>query len=172
MKGKIFILVLIILLAVLVACKEQEESKIWEVSPTFHIPVTFNDGTEGEYLLIGEEEKAGFLVGSGEKGEAVARPIIANRGNKYMWHFGGADDDITGDFKVVGVNEEGEEHPVLLSGLDETVWEYPGISLSPNNGADSHTPSGMKFPSSGLWKLKVHFDEELFAEVTVDVEEG
>ncbi|MFA9560139.1 hypothetical protein ACERII_22750 [Evansella sp. AB-rgal1] len=38
-----------------------------EGSSTFHIPVTFGDGTEGEYVLIGEEGRIGFLVGSGKR---------------------------------------------------------------------------------------------------------
>ncbi|MFC4559344.1 DUF4871 domain-containing protein [Virgibacillus kekensis] len=172
MKRKISILVSLIFLVINVGCTAQEESETWEVSSTFKINVSFNDGTDGEYLLIGEEEKVGFLVGSGEKGEAVASPIKANKGSKYMWHFWGDEENISGDFKVVGTNEKGEEHPVLLTGTNEKVWKYPDISVSPNNGADSHIPSGMVFPTSGLWKLEVYFDEKLFGEIVINVEKS
>ncbi|MBK3495054.1 hypothetical protein JFL43_09310 [Viridibacillus sp. YIM B01967] len=65
-----------------------------------------------------------------------------------MWYFWGAKDSIIGDFKVVGTDKEGKEHHVLVSGND-TVWQYPNISISPNKGADSHIPSYMVFPTSG-----------------------
>ncbi|MCG7346451.1 DUF4871 domain-containing protein [Sporosarcina sp. ACRSL] len=171
---KWFVFVSFLFLFTLFGCEamegKTEKKETWEVSSIFKLPVTFGDGTEGEYLLIGEEGKVGFLVGSGEKGEAEAEPIIANQANKYMWHFWGDEDDLSGDFKVIGVNEEGEDHPVLLRG-DKIVWEYLGSTVSPHNGADSHIPSNMVFPSSGLWKLMIYFDEELFGEIVISVEE-
>ncbi|ETT80727.1 DUF4871 domain-containing protein [Viridibacillus sp. FSL R5-0477] len=135
------------------------------------VEVTFGDGTKGEFLLIGEEGKVGFLVGSGKKGEAVEEKIIANKVNKYMWHFWGDKDSISGDFKVVGTDKEGKEHPVLVSGND-TVWQYSNTSISPNNGADSHIPSNMLFPTSGLWKLEIYFNDKLFDEIVINVEDS
>ena len=116
-------------------------------------------------MLIGEEGKVGFLVGSGKKGEVVGTPIIANEINKYMWHFWGEEETINGDFKVVGTNEDGEEHPVLVI-ANEEVWEYP------NNGADSHIPSNMVFSTSRLWKLETYFNEDLFGEIVINVEDS
>ena len=63
------------------------DNKKIEVSTTFSLPVTFHDGTKGEYVLIGKEGKVGILVGSGNEGEAVATKFIANKPDKYMWHF-------------------------------------------------------------------------------------
>lgn len=81
----------LLLTTMLVGCSKETKvvEEKWDVSPTFEIPVTFGDGTKGEYILIGEEEKLGFLIGSGKDGEAEAQPIIAEEANKYMWHLGG-----------------------------------------------------------------------------------
>ncbi|PJO43491.1 hypothetical protein [Lysinibacillus xylanilyticus] len=75
---------------------------------------------------------------------------------------------ISGDFKVVGIKEEGEEHPILVVSNNK-VWEYPKLNISPINGADSHTTSHMVFPTSGLWKLKIYFTEVFFDEIVATV---
>lgn len=156
----------------IVGCEKNEKKEKWQVSPTFTLPVTFADGTEGEYLLIGKEGKVGFLIGSGKKGNPVSLPIIANKANKYMWHFWGDKDTIGGDFKVVGIDEQGEKHKVLLSG-NYKIWSYPSNgSVAPNNGADNHAPSEMVFPTSGLWKLKIYFNEKFFDEIVINVKES
>ncbi|MFC5559466.1 DUF4871 domain-containing protein [Ureibacillus thermophilus] len=171
MRNKIMMWISVLLLMTLVGCKNVEEDKKLEESPTFTLPVTFHDGTKGEYVLIGKEGKVGILVGSGNEGEAVATRFIANQPNKSMWHFWGEEDKISGDFKVVGIDKDGKEHPVLLSG-NNTVWQYSNVSISPNNGADSHIPSSMMFPTSGLWKLKIYFNDQLFEELVINVEES
>ena len=167
MRNKLMLLISFVLLAILVGC---ENSETLEVNSTFALPVTLSDGTDGEYLLLGKEGKIGFLVGTGKKGEAVAEPIIANQANKYMWHLWGNPEIISGDFKVVGTDAKGKEQPVLLMD-NKTVWQYSDISVSPNNGADSHIPSQMLFPTSGIWKLAVYFDEELFDELVINVQD-
>ena len=171
MRNKMVMLISMLFLMTIVGCNNIDKKETREVSSTFSLPITLGDGTEGEYLLIGEEGKVGFLVGSGKKGEVVEEKIIANKANKYMWHFWGDKDSISGDFKVVGTDKEGKEHPVLVSG-DDTVWQYSNTSISPNNGADSHIPSNMVFPTSGLWKLEIYFNEKLFGEIVINVEDS
>lgn len=151
----------------LVGCENSEQ----QLSATFSLPVTFGNGTDGEYLLIGKEGKVGFLIGSGEKGEAVEEPIIANKENKYMWHFWGEQELLSGDFKVVGIDEKGKEHPVLVTDAEQ-VWEYTDIIASPNDVADSHIPSNILFPTSGLWTLRIYFNDKLFEEIVVNVEDA
>lgn len=41
----------------LMGCSDDERMT---VSPNFKLPVTFDDGTEGEYVLIGKEGRLGF----------------------------------------------------------------------------------------------------------------
>lgn len=164
-------LISVLFLMTLVGCNNIGENENREVSPTFSLPVTFGDGTKGEYMLIGEEGKVGLLVESGKSGEAVEEMFIANKANKHMWYFWGEKDSISGDFKVVGIDKEGKEHPVLLSGNDK-VWQFSNASISPNNGADSHIPSNMVFPTSGLWKLEIYFNDKLFEELVINVEKS
>ncbi|KAB2336342.1 DUF4871 domain-containing protein [Cytobacillus depressus] len=173
------IILCLFLIGMLVGCSEKTETvkkEDWEVSPTFNIPVTFGDGIKGEYVLVGEEGRIGFLVGSGKEGVAEAQPIIAGKGNKYMWHFWGEKEEFEGNLKVVGINEKGEEHKVLIRNAgtpnSEKVWEYPEVAISPNNGADTHVPSNMEFPTEGLWKLNVYIGDKLFGEIIVNVEES
>ena len=63
----------------------------------------------------------------------------------------------------------GKEYPVLVT-ANEEVWEYPNNGVSPNNGADFHIPSNMMFSTTGLWKLEIYFNEELFGEIVINVE--
>lgn len=150
MWNKMIMLISLLFLMTLVGCNNTDTNETREVSSTFSLPVTFGDGT---------------------KGEAVEEKIIANKVNKYMWHFWGNKDSISGDFKVVGTDKEGKKHPVLVSG-NETVWQYSNTSISPNNGADSHIPSNMLFPTSGLWKLEIYFNDKLFDGIVINVKDS
>lgn len=168
-----FVFLGLLLMTVLVGCTEETSSKDkWDVSPTFEVPVNFGDGSQGEYIFIGEEEKLGILLGSGKEGEAEAQPIIAEQGNKYMWRFVGEKEQY-GKLKVVGKNEKGEEHKILVNNAgtssSEKVWEYPEVMISPNDVDGSLVPSFLEFPTPGLWKLIVYIDNQPFGEFVVDV---
>lgn len=171
MRNRSLIFVSILFLVLLVGCENVDKSESREVSPTFSLLDASGDRLYGQFLLIGKKDKVGFIVGSVQDGKAVEQPIIANKVNKYMWHFWGKEEAISGDFKVVGIDEKGKVHPVLVAG-DDQVWEYSNTVISPLNGADSHTPSNMMFPTSGLWTLKVYFNEKLFDEIVINVEDG
>ncbi|MGE7621618.1 DUF4871 domain-containing protein [Viridibacillus sp. NPDC096237] len=167
----------LLLIVILTGCSEEKKivtEKKWEVSPTFAIPTTFNDGTKGEYAFIGEQGKLGILVGSGKVGDVKVSPFVKGEPQKFMWHFLGGNEEFNGKFKVIGINGNGEEHKVLIntSGTDknEKVWEYSKIGISPNNGADTHIPSDLEFPTSGLWKLDVYIGDKLFGDIIVKVE--
>lgn len=161
-------LISLLFLMILVGCNNMDKNETVEVSSTFSLPVTFGDGTKGEYLLIGEEGKFGLLIGSGKTGEVVEEKIIANKESKYMWYFWGDSKTFSGDFKIVGTDEKGKQHPVLVS-ENITVEHYPNTPISPNNDADSHIPSNMVFPTNGLWKLEIYFNEKLFGELVINV---
>ncbi len=151
----------------LMGCSDEERIS---VSPTFKLPVTFGDGTEGEYVLIGKEGRLGFLIGSGKKGESEVQPIVHGKANKYMWHFWGEKEEFEGPLKIIGIDEEGEEHKILKDSNGK-IWAYSThIGVSPNNGADTHIPSLMEFPSAGIWELHVYIGETLFDEIAVNVQ--
>ncbi|WP_274364687.1 DUF4871 domain-containing protein [Paenibacillus thermotolerans] len=141
-------------------------SKNWQLSPVFNIPVTFGDGTEGEYVFIGEEGKLAMQVGSGKEGEAQAQPIVKGKGNKYMWYFWGSDEELNGKLKVEGINEKGERHLLIGKGLGA-----PYVGYAPFNGADSTLPATMMFPTAGLWKLEAYISDNLYGEITLHVDE-
>lgn len=76
---------------------------------------------------------------------------------------------IDGPLRIVGINEKGEEHKVLVQGYGlanaQKVWEYDAV-------IQSQFPSSMEFPALGLWKLEVYLAEELFGEIVVELIEG
>lgn len=75
MRNKMIMLIPVLFLMTLVGFNNINEKENREVSPSFSLPVTFGDGTKGEYLMIGEEGKVGLLVGSGKTGAAVERKV-------------------------------------------------------------------------------------------------
>ncbi|MDP5274698.1 DUF4871 domain-containing protein [Chengkuizengella axinellae] len=161
----------LILIVIFTGCSE-EVNKGEQESPTFAIPVEFNDGIKGEYVLIGEEGKIGFQVGGGIGEEIEANPVIQGKGNKYMWYIW-EQEDFKGTFKIVGTHENGEEHKILTKNAgtasEEQVWEYSFDRISSNNNFIQF-PSSMEFPIAGLWKLEVFMEEKLFSEIFVFVE--
>jgi hypothetical protein len=138
----------------------EEKNPELEVSSTFSIPVTFEEGKDGEYILVGEKGKLAFQIGSRSENETIElSPIVANKPDKYMWYLWG--DDLTKKpFKVIGTNMDTEEDLVVV---EDTVL---GAEL---NGADAHIPSLMEFPTVGLWKLDAYIDEELFGSIVVEI---
>lgn len=126
------------------------------MSPTF---------TVGNFTFVGVEGKVGIL---GPK-------IVAGQENKYMWHFWGKNDELFNKpFRVEVIElKTGEKHPVLLEHMgtpDEIhVWEYPYLA-GPNNGANAHSPSGMKFLAAGKWKLDIFLGNAFFESIVLRVE--
>ncbi|MFA9560140.1 hypothetical protein ACERII_22755 [Evansella sp. AB-rgal1] len=89
-----------------------------------------------------------------------------------MWHLWGEREEVEGTLRVVGMNEKGEEHKVLIGTSGNKVWEYQNLGINPHNGADIHIPSHMGFPTAGLWKLNVYIGDEIFGEIIVNVDES
>ena len=141
------------------ACTSTVSTEL-EGSTTFSIPVLFENDKKGQYILIGEEGKFGFLIGSGLEDEEIKiMPLIANEPNKYMWHFWGQ--NLTGQsLKVIGTNVETNEETVILDNF---------VLAGALNGADAHTPSSMVFPNAGIWQLDVYVGEDLLGNIIVEV---
>jgi len=136
----------------------------WALSPTFDVPYIGNDGKEHRYVLAGEEGKVGFIVGPyvNEKGEELDQmPIVAGKGNKYMWHFWGTDDELNGEFKVLAVKQ----------GTTKMVDVFSASSLGSGlSRADRTVPSLMSLPEPGLWRLMAYVDDRLFGSIVVEVQ--
>lgn len=133
----------------LVLTKSKEPK--WEESPLFE---------SGSYTIIGEEGRAGFIYDNSE----VFR-FYPNKINKYMWHFWGSKENLTGTFQVIGTHEDSGEKVIVVSpDLRQTF-------MSPNNGADQHIPANMALPKVGMWKLEAFFDDQEVSTVFVEVHE-
>lgn len=115
----------------------------WEPSPTFRSGVYEMTGTEGKLGII----NPGFVAG---------------KRNKYMWHFWGSDEELTGASEIYGVKEGSLRFEKVYTG-----YVRPG----PLNGADAAFPSGMSLPEAGRWKLVATIDGRWFENLVVDVRE-
>lgn len=116
----------------------------WELSPSFE---------SGSFTMTGTKGKLGFI----DPG------FIAGKGNKYMWHFWGTNEELTGDLQIYAVRESTD---VLLTVFESKV--RPGK----HNGADSTLPSGITLPFVGKWKLIVMINKQWFGNVVVQVDKG
>jgi hypothetical protein len=154
---KIVMLVLFIIavMSAIIGCSSVKKVDA-QVSPLFK---------SGVYMLQGLEGKIGILAPGG---------FIANKPNKYMWHFWGTNEELARKpFKVEAIDlKTGEKHQVLLQGMGtpdkKLVWEYSELG-GPNNGADAHIPSGMELPHPGKWSLDAYLGGKLFGSIVVDV---
>ena len=120
----------------------------WNESPLFE---------SGGYTIIGEEGRLGFLYDDRE----VVR-FYPNKTQKYMWHFWGNEDELIGDIEVLGTHENSDEEIIIVPKKDNSF-------LSPNNGANQHSPTNMMLPNSGMWKLDAYIGDRLFGSVYVKV---
>lgn len=114
----------------------------WEPSPNF---------VSGSYAMSGVEGRLGFIYPD----------LIAGKPNKYMWHFWGRDEELTGDLVITAVKQNSSEI------ID--VFKVAGLRPSPLNGADAAIPTSMSLPSPGLWRIMVSIDSQLFGSVIVEV---
>jgi len=111
----------------------------WEPSPSFSSGAYNMTGTDGKLGLI----NAGFVVG---------------QENKYMWHFWGTADELTGDFQIYEMKESTSE---LIKGFEGKLQPVP------LNGADASHPSHLVLPSAGKWKLIVMINNQWFGSIVV-----
>lgn len=157
-KKKFNFIFAVIISLLIVGCNDEEsiekkEEVIqhdWKESPLFE---------SGSYTMIGEEGRLGFLYNDSE----VDR-FYPNKTQKYMWHFWGNEDELIGDIEVLGTHENSNEEIIVVPRKENTF-------LSPNNGADQHSPTNMMLPKSGMWKLDAYIGDRLFGSVYVKVHE-
>ena len=153
-KKSLFFIFITIISLVITGCNDekplQEEAlqDNWKESPLFE---------SGGYTMIGEEGRLGFIYDDGEGSR-----FYPNKTYKYMWHFWGNEDELIGDFEVLGTHENSNEEIII-------VPKGKNSFLSPNNGADNHYPTNMTLPKSGMWKLDAYIGDKLFGSVYVKV---
>lgn len=155
MFNKKLILICVAFLALVIAgCNDEETIKEeviqhnWNESPLFE---------SGSYTMIGEEGRLGFIYDDSE----VVR-FYPNKTQKYMWHFWGNEEELIGDFKVLGTHENSDEEITIVPKRENSF-------LSPNNGANQHFPTTMTLPKSGMWKLDAYVGDRIFGSIYVKV---
>jgi hypothetical protein len=107
--------------------------------------------------MIGEKGKVAFIH------DDTTTRFYAGHEQKYMWHLWGDEDELSGQFKVVGVNKETKEEVEVLKA------NIYGVSPNNNANADERIPSLMSLPYPGLWRLDAYIDEKLFGSIVVKV---
>lgn len=116
----------------------------WEATPEF---------SSGTYSMRGIEKKVGFIDAG----------FIAGKGNKYMWHFWGRKEELSGTFQVKAI-KQGDTRII-------NVFEASNLG-GKNNGADAHIPSSMSLPEPGRWRLLPYVNGRLLPSIVVDVKEA
>ena len=113
----------------------------WTPSPSF---------TSGSYTMTGLKDWLGFI----DPGFHAGQP------NKYMWHFWGSDEELTGELVITAVKKDSTD-----------VIELFHASLRPgkHNDANASLPTTMSLPSAGLWRIMVSIEGQLFGSVVVEV---
>lgn len=155
MLKRAFMLTCTVILSLVIAgCNNEESIKEeiiqhnWKESPLFE---------SGNYTMIGEEGHLGFIYDDRE----VTR-FYPDKTQKYMWHFWRSEDEVLGDFKVLGTHENSNEEIIIVAKQDNSI-------LGSINGADNHYPTNMMLPKSGMWKLDAYMGDKLFGSVYVKV---
>jgi len=152
-------LMAILLLLILVSCESSQNTQLRSPSPSFE---------SGQFTMTGIKGTIGIL----------GPDFIANKANKYMWHFWGTKEEINkSPFRVEAINLKTmkvSEALVMDAGTSQAklVWEYNTSLGGPNNGADAHLPSSLMLSSSGLWQLDAYIGGELKGSIVVNVKEN
>lgn len=110
------------------------------------------DGTfqSGSYEMTGKADALGFINPG----------FVAGKTNKYMWHFWGTAEELTGKMEIRAIRQ----------GDNEVVDVYSSpLQVNSHNGADTAVPTGMMLPERGIWKLIVHVDDGWIGNVIVEV---
>ncbi|SDC96119.1 protein of unknown function [Paenibacillus sp. UNCCL117] len=119
----------------------------WDITPKFQ---------SGAYAMRGVEKKVGFIDAG----------FIADKPQKYMWHFWGNEDLLNGPFEVKAVKQ----------GTDKIIDVYSSNQLSSTNalggelnGADRNIVISMKLPEAGRWRLLPYIGGRLLESIVVEV---
>jgi len=153
-KKRLILICTVILSLVIAGCNDEEQIKEEVIQHNWNESSLFESDN---VPMIGEEGRLGFLYDDIE-----GLRFYPNKIQKYMWHFWGNEDELIGDFKVLGTHENSNEEIIVVPKKEMSI-------LNPNNGADQHSPTNMTLPKSGMWKLDAYIGDKIFGSVYVKV---
>lgn len=114
----------------------------WQVSSTFK---------SGSFEMSGVKNRLGFIHPG----------FKAGKWNKYMWHFWGKPEELSGKLEIVAVKRNTVQLIPIFEGR-----------LTPGklNGADAALPTSMMLPEPGLWRIMAYINGDLYGSVVVKAE--
>ncbi|MCF6139173.1 hypothetical protein [Pseudalkalibacillus berkeleyi] len=108
-----------------------------------------------------------YMIGNENKTGIIGADMPSLNGQKWMWHLWDVPSQV--ELTVVGYHKETDSvHQVLYESERKTHY-WSKEMAGPNNGADAHMPSNVKFPESGEWAFLVYADGELYDIVVMEV---
>ncbi|WP_274310392.1 hypothetical protein [Solibacillus daqui] len=153
-KKTVILIFITVVSLVVTGCNNEEPLKEEVIQNNWHENPLFKSGG---YTMIGEEGHLGFLYDDNEESR-----FYPNKTQKYMWHLWGNEDELTGNFEVLGSHENSNEEIIIVPKVRISF-------LSPNNDANHHIPTNMTLFKSGMWKLDAYIGDRLFGSIYVKV---
>lgn len=129
----------------------------WEPSPSF-VSAASDDPVEA---MISSKYPPTEMTGIEGRLGFIDPGFIAGQPNKYMWHFWGRNEELTGDLHITAVKRNTTE---IIDVFKTRISPYP------HNGADAAIPTSMSLPSPGLWRIMASINGQLFGSVIVEVD--
>lgn len=108
-----------------------------------------------------------YMIGNENKTGIIGADMPSLKGQKWMWHLWDVPSDV--ELTVVGIHKETQSIHQVLYEHDRKSHYWTREMAGPNNGADAHMPSNVKFPESGEWAFLVYADGELYDIVVLEV---
>jgi hypothetical protein len=136
--------------------KINDEYNEWELDTKFEYQTASHSGERVTYEVVGKKD--GF-------GITGPFPIVSNdgtnKGQKYFWWYWGGENIKNQPVKVMGYKKGANELISLHTGEF-----FEGAQI---NEKEVNMPSGLRFPSSGVWNLLVYINDDLYGNVVVEV---
>jgi hypothetical protein len=103
------------------------------------------------------------MRGGPERLALMDQPILAGQHQQHTIYFWGSINEVTGKLTMLAVSEDGKS----ISLIPKTYI----IPAAPLDGADNHVKSLFSIPTSGLWRLQVYIDDQVFGSIVINVKE-
>ncbi len=150
------------MLLVVVGCTNKEKVTMPENAPDY---LQENDFTSINWKDKAVEFGDRAIIGNANKSGVIGANMPSLNTQKWIWHLWGIEGNGNTELTVVGYHRDTETiQPILVDG-----WST-GLG-GPANGADAHSPSSVKIPSSGEWAILLYTNGKYFDTLIYDIQE-